>query len=203
METVRQIKQICVETNNEWFLSHDFTQIALYDLQVKHDTKCYKKSIWIIPEKIKDEVPGFILIKTCDLDSDLGTHELVFACVRPKYRKKGILKNMMNKIPKDWDIWLEASDYETRNIEEIWKKCGFEYFKKIRRDILYRRRGIYTLDKFNLPLFKVKNYKFSMSKVLEEINKRGIDRDENNFTVESVGEYKDKGVTFESLYGVF
>jgi hypothetical protein len=33
MEIVKQIKQICLETDNEWFLTHDFTKIALCDLQ--------------------------------------------------------------------------------------------------------------------------------------------------------------------------
>ena len=35
MDIVEQIKEICVETDNEWFLTHDFTKIALSDLQLK------------------------------------------------------------------------------------------------------------------------------------------------------------------------
>jgi len=35
MEIIKQIKQICLETDNEWFLSHEFTKIAIYDLELK------------------------------------------------------------------------------------------------------------------------------------------------------------------------
>ena len=122
MEIVKQIKQICIETNNEWFLTHNFPKIALCDLQLKetlekenifneeenifNERECicktnagncircyielerydeidklnlikdshifdynycwYYKSIWIIPEKINEEIPGFILIKCCN-----------------------------------------------------------------------------------------------------------------------------------------
>ena len=195
MEIVTQIKQICVETDNEWFLMHDFPKIALCDLQLKekfekeniftfnerycichtntgencircyiemerheeidklnlskhcdniydYDTECYTKSIWIIPDKIEDEIPGFILIKCCGNGigvSEGFTHELVFACVRCKYRKKGILKNMVNRIPKEWNIWLEANSNDIENVENIWKKCGFLYHKTIRGHIIYKK----------------------------------------------------------------
>lgn len=35
MEQVDQIKQIAIETNNQWFLTHDIVKIALVDLKVK------------------------------------------------------------------------------------------------------------------------------------------------------------------------
>ena len=194
MEIVEQIKQVCLETDNEWFLTHDFTKIALYDLKLKEefekenvfnfddrlcvclqDQDCiscdieldriyyfdnelnlsnattpiydhvkhsYYKSKWIIPEKIDDEIPGFMLIKcTGDgLGTDEGfTHKLEFALVRDKYRKTGILKNMVNSIPKEWNIWLEASDHETENVQDIWEKCGFSYHKNIYGHIIYKK----------------------------------------------------------------
>ena len=67
------------------------------------------------------------------------THELVFACVRNKYRKKGILKYMVNLIPKEWNIWLEANSNDienVENVENIWKKCGFSYHKTINEKYL-------------------------------------------------------------------
>ena len=195
MEIVKQIKQICLETDNEWFLLHDFTKIAFCDLQLKetlenkniftfnesecicqtntgdhckrcyiemerdeeinklylakhcnnifnYDTYCYTQSRWIIPDKIDGEIPGFILIKCCGdgLGCDEGfSHELVFACVRPKYRKKGILKNMVNLIPKEWSIWLEANSNDIKNVENIWEKCGFQYHMTIRRNLIYKK----------------------------------------------------------------
>ena len=195
MEIVTQIKQICVETDNEWFLMHDFPKIALCDLQLKeklekehiftfnerecicntnteencvrcdiemvrheeidklnlakhcnniynYNTECYTKSIWIIPDKIEDEIPGFILIKCCNgfgTGNEDFTHELVFACVRPKYRKKGILKNMVNSIPKEWNIWLEANSNEIENVEDIWEKCGFQYNTTIHGNLIYKK----------------------------------------------------------------
>ena len=195
MEIVEQIKEICIETDNDWFLEHSFTQIALCDLQLKekfkkernlmifNDCECtcltettdecircivederndeidklnlnkiwgniydydkdyYTKSKWIIADNIEGKIPGFMLIKCCgdDIEGDF-THAIEFACVRPKYRKKGILKNMVNKLPKDWNIWLEASSHNIKNIEDIWKKCGFQYHKLINnKHIIYKR----------------------------------------------------------------
>jgi len=195
MEIVTQIKQICIETDNEWFLNHSFPKIALGDLQLKekfekeniftfnervctcqtkrgencircyieterreefdklnlykpgnydYEEECYSKSIWIIQDKIEDEIPGFILIKCCC--NVIGvrnrfTHELVFACVRPKYRKKGILKNMVNRIPKEWNIWLEANE----DVENIWKKCGFIYHTIRGGRLFYKNGDLKTL----------------------------------------------------------
>ena len=187
MEIVEQIKQICIETDNEWFLTHNFTKVALCDLQLKekleketnitifndckctcltettdeciscfleteredeidklnlkkhwgniydYENYCYTKSRWIIPDKIEGKIPGFILLKCRgdDVNGSLFTHGLEFACVRPEYRKQGILKNMINQIPKEWNIWLEASSKEIENVENIWEKCGFRFHEKI------------------------------------------------------------------------
>uniref|UniRef100_A0A6C0EWV2 N-acetyltransferase domain-containing protein n=1 Tax=viral metagenome TaxID=1070528 RepID=A0A6C0EWV2_9ZZZZ len=198
MEIVTQIKQICVETDNEWFLSHNFPKIALCDLQLKkklekeniftfnerecicqtntgehcirceiemerseeidklnlpkhydyiydYNTNYYTKSVWIIPDKIEDEIPGFILIKCCGDgigESEGFTHTLEFACVRHKYRKKGILKNMVNRIPKEWNIWLEANSNDIENVENIWEKCGFVYHKTIHGHLIYKKSAL-------------------------------------------------------------
>jgi hypothetical protein len=193
METIEQIKQICLETNNEWFLGHDFPQVALFDLQLievlkeenilnfderecvcnenKECIRCdietdrrdaldklklckscnyiydynehvYTKSKWIIPEKIDCEIPGFMLIKCCNggFYEKNFTHELVFACVRQKYRKRGILKNMVSNIPKEWNIWLEANSNDIKNVENIWEKCGFSYYQTINKtQIIYKK----------------------------------------------------------------
>lgn len=108
-----------------------------------YDTGCYSKSIWIIPDKIDDEIPGFILIKCCNelgMGSEGFTHELVFACVKPKYRKKGILKNMVNRIPKEWNIWLEVNSNDIENVENIWEKCGFQYHTTINGEhLIYKK----------------------------------------------------------------
>lgn len=200
MEIVEQIKQVCIETDNEWFLKHEFTKVALCDLQLKeklekeenitmfndctctcfteitdectrcfveterkdeidklnltcehsgniyeYDTYCYTKSKWIIPDNFEGKIPGFILLKCTGngLDGSLFTHELVFACVIPEYRKQQILKNMINQIPKEWSIWLEASSKEIENVEIIWEKCGFCYHKSIHGgygiNLIYKR----------------------------------------------------------------
>ncbi len=191
MDLINQIKNICIETNNEWFLLHDFPKIGLYDLELEdylnknnilkselincicpneddckycdieikrnddiNDLKLsklnniwdftkevYFKSIWIFGEKIKGEIPGFILIKEANIEisNESFTHELVFVCVKPKYRKMGILKNMINKFSVDWKIWLEASSNDIGNIEEIWEKCGFKHH--ITLSSLYKPNG--------------------------------------------------------------
>lgn len=189
MEIVAQIKQICIETDNEWFLTHSFPKIALCDLQLKeklekenvftfderkctcpsaecvgceieferdkelekldlvknfniydYDEERYIQSIWIIPDKIADEIPGFLLIKCCNGGFKGFTHHLEFACVRHKYRRRGILKNMVNLIPKEWNIWLEANSNDIENVENIWEKCGFSYhLKTVDGNLIYKK----------------------------------------------------------------
>ena len=192
MEVAQQIIDMCLENGKDWFLMHEFTDIALYDLKLKErlekenifdfdERKCvcqegldcawcyietirkeelntlklckscnsiynfeentYTKSFWIIPEKINGEIPGFILIKCCPDDpyKTIKGYELVFAYVRPKYRKRGILKNMVEKIPKEWDIWLEACSCEIENVENVWEKLGFSYKATISGIKIYKR----------------------------------------------------------------
>ena len=86
----------------------------------------YAKNKWIIPEKIDGEIPGFILINDSD-EFESTQHELVFACVRHKYRRRGILKDMVNSIPKEWSIWLEANSQDIEDIGNVWERCGFSH----------------------------------------------------------------------------
>ena len=139
MEIVKQIKQICNETDNKWFLKHSYTKVALRDLRKRIPTlDDTEPTTWIIHDKIGEDIPGFIFIDCrhglTGLE-DTFNHYLVFACVRQKYRKMGILKKMLSSIPKEWNLWLEANSNDIRNIENIWKKCGFihhneNYYKK-------------------------------------------------------------------------
>ena len=186
MEIVKQIREICIDTNNSGFLTHQFTKIALCDLELKEKLekeknimtfndcectcftetgseciRCYvenerslkidklnlhkgsgniydyptyylKKSKWIIANKIDGKIPGFMLIKCCgsDIPGDF-THAILYACVRPEYRRKGIFRNMINELPNHWNIWLEASSRDIENIEDIWRKCGFQHHRTI------------------------------------------------------------------------
>ena len=111
---------------------------SIYD----YENYVYTKSKWILAEKIDGIIPGFMLIKCCSdgFDSEVFTHELVFALVRPIYRKQGILKNMISKIPKEWNIWLEANSTDIENVETIWEKCGFSYHTTIHGHIqIYKK----------------------------------------------------------------
>ena len=183
MEVVEQIKQICEESGNKWFLTHNFPQIALHDLKRQGDSDYeymrnseiaelvenykidiydfdneeYVTSKWIFSKDVEGNLQGFILIKCYGGDGyfekDGFTHELYFALVREKYRKKGVLKEMINNIPKQWNIWLEAQSNEIDNVENIWEKCGFKIYKIINPDsehnkhLIYQRLSSYFHDK--------------------------------------------------------
>ena len=43
----------------------------------------------------------------------------------------GILQSMVNKIPKEWNVWLEATSNEIPNIDTIWQKCDFTYYGRV------------------------------------------------------------------------
>ena len=92
----------------------------------------YTKTRWIT-HVIDGKIQGFMLIKCCGgiFKHKEFTHELYFACVNPKYRQIGILQDMVNKIPKGWNIWLEANSNEIQNVETIWQKCNFSYYGRI------------------------------------------------------------------------
>ena len=152
---------MCDDSDNNWFLTHNFTKLSLHDLQRENDinyenvrdseifeilddyklggiynfdTEEYVKSKWILADEINGEIPGFILIKC---DGGMGeefqsfTHEIYFAFVRKQYRQRGVLKTMISKIPKEWKIWLESCPGETDNIDQIWNQCGFSLYCKI------------------------------------------------------------------------
>ena len=161
MEIITQIEQMCKDSDNGWFLTHKFPKIALHDLKRKNDddyedmryselskiVKGYKlcgiydrgindeyvRGECILSDKINGEIPGFMLIKCygSDFEEDVYTHEIYFAFVKEKYRKNGILKSMIDQLPLEWNIWLEACSKEIINIEDVWKKCGFKFYKNI------------------------------------------------------------------------
>ena len=102
----------------------------------------YAKSKWIFPQMIDGVLPGFMLIKCyCDgfLKTDGLTHEIYFVLVKKEHRHKEILKNMIKQLPKEWNVWLEANSPEIENIENVWIKCGFSFYREINGRILYRK----------------------------------------------------------------
>ena len=94
-----QIRQMCVESENSWFLSHEIPQKALKTLG----------SEWITSE-INGELAGFMLT--------VG-HYIYFALVKEKYRRQGVLRGMVAKL--QGRIELDSLFEE----EHIWKKLGF------------------------------------------------------------------------------
>ena len=159
MEISRQIKEICQETKNTWFLTHNITKVALYDLEYptqepkrtqniakilnnvkgivfNYESEEYRDDhIWILPESINGEIPGFILLRKTDFED--FEYELYFALVRKKYRKKCILKKMFKENENIGDIWLEAESNEIDNVEIIWEKFGFTFHKEITTNTPY------------------------------------------------------------------
>ena len=96
-----QIRRMCVESDNSWFLSHEIPQKALKTLG----------SEWVISE-INGELAGFMLT------TDNG-HYIYFAFVRKQHRLRGVLKGMVAKLQGKIEL---DSLYEE---EHIWKKLGF------------------------------------------------------------------------------
>lgn len=164
MDIITEIKNMCLDSDNLWFLEHVFTRIAFIDLKCggyyttdnrddiimseykntyeekiainlfkenfDNDKEEFISSKWIFPERINNELPGFILLR-CNggiLKNEGFTHEIYFAFVKEKFRNKGILKNMIQQIPEEWNVWLEPSSKEIKNIYEIWTKLGFEHY---------------------------------------------------------------------------
>ena len=98
-----QIRQMCVESDNSWFLSHDIPQKALKTLG----------SEWITSE-INGELAGFMLTTE-------GGHYIYFALVKEKYRRQGVLRGMVASEKLQGRIELDSLFEE----EHIWKKLGF------------------------------------------------------------------------------
>ena len=154
METANEIRQICEDNGDTWFLSHCYSQIALtflesdgeWDLS-KTDPEKMKDSInyryyancfsdnemlpmWIIPEKINGKIPGFMLL--IPYEGDEFDYVIDFVCVREEFRKRGVLKSMLNEIPSNSRITLESAGI---NSDEVWKKCGFEVYGRKRDSV--------------------------------------------------------------------
>ena len=100
-----QIRQMCVESDNSWFLSHDIPQKALKTLG----------SEWVISE-INGKMAGFMLTSVY---RGITGHYIYFALVKEKYRRQGVLKSMVAKLQGRIEL---DSLYEE---EHIWKKLGF------------------------------------------------------------------------------
>ena len=100
-----QIRRMCVESENSWFLTHEIPQKALKTLG----------SEWVISE-INGELAGFMLT------TDNG-HYIYFALVKEKYRRQGVLKSMVASVYRKLQGHIELDSlYEE---EHIWKKLGF------------------------------------------------------------------------------
>ena len=100
-----QIRQMCVESDSSWFLSHDIPQKALKTLG----------SEWVISE-INGKLAGFMLTTE-------NGHYIYFALVKEKYRRQGVLKSMVASVYRKLQGHIELDSlYEE---EHIWKKLGF------------------------------------------------------------------------------
>ena len=106
-----QIRQMCVESDNSWFLSHEIPQKALKTLGRE----------WITSE-INGELAGFMLT--------VG-HYIYFALVKEKYRRQGVLRGMVASIlrqSRDGVYRKLQGKIELDSLfeeEHIWKKLGF------------------------------------------------------------------------------
>jgi len=142
--TMETIQKICEDNDEKWFLTHNYTKLSLAHLEcdgewerVKLDTKrlalsieyryyagCFSEGeelpMWIISEKINGKTPGFMLLRPSD-GKEFDYH-IDFTCVGKEFRKCGVLKSMLSKIPKNSRVSLESSNDVT---DEIWKKIGF------------------------------------------------------------------------------
>ena len=151
METANEIRQICEDNHEKWFLSHCYPNIALSFLecdgewdQSKADPEklkggkshshrynyyvaCFSENeelpTWIIPKKIDGKIPGFMLLRPCD-DEEFD-YEIYFAYVRKEFRNRGVLRSMLSEIPSNSRITLESSG---SNTDEVWQKCGFDVY---------------------------------------------------------------------------
>jgi hypothetical protein len=149
METANEIRKICIDNDEEWFLTHSSTRISLVYLEcdgewerAQLDTERMASSIyyryyeacfsegemlpmWIIPEKINGKIPGFMLLMPHG-DKE-NCYHIEFTCVGKEFRKRGVLKSMLSKIPKILKLNLESCNHVT---DKIWKKLGFCVYEK-------------------------------------------------------------------------
>lgn len=117
-------------------IERDTKQCNIYDWE----NNKYASSIWIFPKRINGELPGFMLVKCYggDFTEDGFTHEIYFAYIKPKFRRNGLLKYMVSKLPSNSKIWLEASNMgELDNTEVVWENVGFKrYYNKYSKLLL-------------------------------------------------------------------
>ena len=163
METANEIRQICEDNDETWFLSHCYPQIALtflesddeWDLSKADPEKmkdsnnyryyatCFSDNemlpMWIIPEKNNGKIPGFMLLSP--YEGDEFDYEIYFTYVREEFRNRGVLRDMLRKIPKESRITLESAGINT---DEIWQKCGFEVYGRRRSSPNNLMKGVIT-----------------------------------------------------------
>ena len=105
MEIVELIKEICIETDNNWFLTHSFTKIALCDLQLK--------------EKLKKE-RNIMTFNDCECTCFTETTDKCIRCNVEMERNYEIDKLNLNK------VWGNIYDSDTCYYTKInVKSCTF------------------------------------------------------------------------------
>jgi len=148
---MQTIQKICEDNDEKWFLTHNYTKLSLthlecdgeweraqldterlsYSIEYRWYAECFSEGemlpMWIIPEKINGKIPGFMLLR--QHDGKEYDYHIDFTCVGKEFRKMGVLKNMLSKIPKNSRVSLESSNDVT---DEIWKKLGFCAYGKNR-----------------------------------------------------------------------
>jgi hypothetical protein len=154
METANEIRQICNENGEDWFLTHSYNQLALTFMECdgkwdqskadpekmksnstyKYYVACFSDDeilpTWIIPKKIDGKIPGFMLL--IPYEGDEFDYVIDFVCVRKEFRNRGVLRSMMNEIPSNSRITLESAGI---NSDEVWEKCGFEVYERKRDSV--------------------------------------------------------------------
>ena len=78
---------------------------------------------------------GFLLF-TINKWSSCENHIIYFAYTIDKYRKQGVLKNLLTNINKYENIIAEVNSEETK---EIWQKLGFKFYRNYGHDILLKK----------------------------------------------------------------
>ena len=119
-----------------WFLGHDYPMASLLYLYsnvwVFGARHARDRPIWIIPDKIDNKIPGFLLLKPTP-ENSYGEFTIFFAYVRSEFRRRGVLRSMLSELPKGCKVYLESSKGLASS---VWKKCGFTVIEtESRRDI--------------------------------------------------------------------
>ena len=115
MDISIEIQNMCRRDSEAvWFLSHEYSTCL--------------DSRWIIPDTINGKIPGFMLLVPTPEDSDFD-FTIYFTYVRREFRHRGILKDMLSKIPIDARVYLETSPGLA---SQVWEKCGFSVTRKKR-----------------------------------------------------------------------